>query len=64
MMEPWDVDTGEIVRRLVEANVLPEDPRNENDRDDLVDQWHESLRRQRQTWRKKWLPKLRQRKQK
>ena len=62
--EPWDVDTGDIARRLVEANVLPEDPRNENDRDDLVDQWHESLRRLRQTWRKKWLPKLRQRKQK
>ena len=56
-VEPWDVDTGEIAERFVKADVLPEDPRNENDRDDLVNQWHESLRRQRQTWRKKWPPK-------
>ena len=63
-VEPWDVDTGEIAERLVKADVLPEDPRNENDRDDLVDQWHESLRRRRQTWREKWLPKQRKQKRK
>lgn len=61
--EPWDVDVGDIARRLVDAKVLPDDDDDDDDdeRDpkDLVAQWHESLRRRRQEWRKKWAPKRR-----
>ena len=62
-VEPWDIDTIDIAKRLVGADVLPDDPKNESDPDALVNQWHESLRRQRKIWRDTWSPK-RQRKRK
>ncbi len=60
--EPWDVDVGDIARRLVDAKVLPDDDdddTDERDPKDLAAQWHENLRRRRQGWRKKSAPKRR-----